>query len=687
MSTEYKPPLALHFIWHPSDNKSIECILDSVRNNFARCTDRPFSRGLNIPLFYYSTPCPNSPPKHEPLQKANKDIVFVFTSVNTLGCLEWCKYIDNFKFLKSMDVVPIAVDKYGLGHSQQKSRLGNLNFIRFTDWNPDTLAEYAILSMLHEIYRYGFNVGNTKDTSKSSSVKIFLSHAKHDDIGKCHADTIRKFINDTNMRSFFDATDISPGCVFFQDIKKHIEKSTVLVLSSDTYSSRYWCQREIIYAKMEGRPILAVNCLAEYEDRIFPASTNVPCVRISSKKSLNNHDTLRILITAMLETIRYKHVTLQLKNYQKHGWINSDCDLHARPPEMFHASDLGNKPKTQNGKLKICYPEPPLYPEELKLLNNVGIDAFTPLLGNSDSGILRDWRVGISISNVSVASVTDFSQHHLHQDYTERFAQDIARYLLAREATLIYGGDLRENGFTQFILDEAVALMNRNPNHANKIYVENHLAWPIYVPDNALRAWRAKYSSVMYTREHDIPEDISACVDKNIFIKPCNFENKYIWSRCLTEMRQESINCSDARICAGGKLFGYNGKMPGVLEEIMIAIETKKPTYLLGAFGGVVGEVCKTIRKGEATKFLTEDWQVCNNAGYKDLQEKAREDNYHANYEHVKLILENPELLSDMIQRSGLTENKYMRLMESPFIDECVYLIIQGLKALPRNRK
>ena len=38
-------------------------------------------------------------------------------------------------------------------------------------------------------------------------------------------------------------------------------------------------------------------------------------------------------------------------------------------------------------------------------------------------------------------------------------------------------------------------------------------------------------------------------------------------------------------VCAGGRHFGYKGKMPGVLEEIVIAIKMKKPLFLLGGFG------------------------------------------------------------------------------------------------------
>ena len=110
-----------------------------------------------------------------------------------------------------------------------------------------------------------------------------------------------------------------------------------------------------------------------------------------------------------------------------------------------------------------------------------------------------------------------------------------------------------------------------------------------------MTAWRAKYHEIMETVEYEIPGDVADDLDKGVFLPPNTPRNSYIWSRCLTEMREKSISSSTARICAGGRLTGYKGKMPGVLEEIILALNEQKPIYLLGAFGGVVREVSKLL--------------------------------------------------------------------------------------------
>jgi len=146
-------------------------------------------------------------------------------------------------------------------------------------------------------------------------------------------------------------------------------------------------------------------------------------------------------------------------------------------------------------------------------------------------------------------------------------------------------------------------------------------------------------------------------------------------------MRNKSIDVSNARICAGGKLAGYKGKMPGVLEEILTTVAKGVPVYLLGAFGGVVGDVCEAILEEHIPVTLTEDWQLTNNAGYADLQLIAKNDGHYSDYTEIGRLIQKIKV-SELADRCGLCEAEYKRLMVSPFIDECVYMILKGLKSI-----
>lgn len=671
MPSEYKPPIAVHFIWHPSDNDEVGPIIEAASKYLSRDINRPFSRNLNIPIFFYSTNSPSDVPNDSPQEIAARNVLFIFTSVNTRGRTTWNDYINSLPCTVSMRAVPVVLTREGLGHSGEGS-LKDLNCIRTYEWQKESMVQNTILAMAHEIYRHGFVEIAENDKGKSSSIKIFLSHAKSGNTGRLHAEAIKRFIDNTNMSHFFDAQTISPGFKFNEEIIKHIKESTMVAIGSDDYSSRYWCQREILCAKEHHRPMIAVNCLEDYEDRIFPAGSNVPCVHVPPESPPSEVEILKVLTAALLETIRHCHALASLGYYQTRGWIDGDCALFSRPPEIRQMLAL-----KVDGKLnKICYPEPPIYSEEADWHHQLAIDTFTPLWSNSENNSLHGIRVGISISDVPSDG---FNENHLPPSQSIRFAQDLARHLLARSATVIYGGDLRKDGFTQFILDEAIALKNRL--NSDDIHVVNHLAWPIHKVDKEIIAWRANYKAVMDTVEHVVPTDIANDVDEGSFLPPSTPQNKYIWSRCLTEMRIKSIDSSHARICAGGKLSGYNGKMPGVLEEIVIAIQKNKPVYPLGAFGGVVEEVCKVLRKETCPEPLTEAWQITHNAEYVDLQTIASKSGKHADYEQVRATLKGIDI-SNLSKNAGLSEEDYLRLMETPFVDECINLIMQGLQSI-----
>ncbi|SDS11316.1 TIR domain-containing protein [Halopseudomonas sabulinigri] len=672
MGTNYTPPMAISFVWNPADTAQVKPILDNVKAQFARDKNRPFSRGLNIPLFFYSSNNCLDLPQDYPKTLAQHNIIFVFTSVNTLGIQKWRRYIDGFPLSDTQNLIPVAIDQSGLAHGGSLSRI---NCIRAFDWPDEDRGLHAVVALAHEVYRFGLNGQDLTQAGKAHSISIFLSHAKTGCTGRLHAEEIKRFIDNTNMHRFFDTTEISPGYQFDEEIEKHIANSTLLALESDAYSSRYWCQREILSAKQNDRPIVVVNCLEDYEDRVFPAASNVPCVHISPETPMSQHDILRVLSSTIVETIRFFHAKQCLEAYREFEWIPAGCELTSRPPEIRKV--LGYKGL---GKRDVCYPEPPVYSNEADWHKDLDVHAFTPLWHIEEKNILYKERVGISISDFAGDG---YVSHHLHQDQLVRLAQDVSRHLLARSATLLYGGDLRKNGFTEFVLDEAMILQDRIG--ADIPVVENHLAWPLHLASPEVIAWQATYSRVMNTIPHPVPPDVSELVDDQNFLAPTTPENLYIWSRCLTQMRKQSINSSTVRICAGGKRFAYKGKMPGVLEETLFALDAEKPIYLLGGFGGIVADVCEVILGNNVPNALSEEWQQFNNSGYAELQKVARARGYAANYENIVGVLQKLSL-PKLANSVGLSEEEYRNLMCTPFVDESLHLILKGLKNMRRSK-
>jgi hypothetical protein len=674
MSMQITPPLAVHFIWHPDDNENIYSTMMEFRRYLTRDIDRPFSRELNIPTFLYSSRKPKTPPS-TPQKLAEKDVIFLFISSNTLMNPDWESYINSLSEQDNYHIVPVAIEKEGLNQTSS-SRLKNYHCIRAFDWPTELKKEYAILFLSHELYRFGLKGITENSLGIDSSIRLFLSHAKKGDTGLKHAEAIKDFIDNSNMQRFFDAYEISPGYEFHKEIEAYIKISTIIAIESDAYSSRYWCQREILSAKRERRPIILVNSLEEYEDRVFPAASNIPCVHITAEP-LGKKDILRILIAALLETIRFEHAHKLLRYYQEQGWIDKSAEIFARPPEIQQIVDILNKESQDS--LIICYPEPPLYKEETEWTNHFNITVSTPLWSSKqENEASPSLRIGLSISDYLPDGYETYNQDI---DELKRFSQSLARHLLASEHTLIYGGDLRDEGFTKFILDEATVLRDRL--QTEQLFVENHLAWPLYTKKENTK-WYANYKTVVKPVSANIPDDVKGLIqNEELFLEPNCPENKYIWSRCLTEMREESIHSSAIRVFAGGKFENYLGKMPGVLEEFLIAYKEKKVIFLVGGLGGLTGKLCDSIKNQCLAEEFTEVWQTSHNAFYKELQDIARSHN-NANYDDIRSIIEDISIL-ELATKAGLTVKEYERLMQTPFVDECIHLILKGIKNLSRK--
>lgn len=670
---EYCSPLAIHCVWNCADSKFVGPIIDLLEKNLSRDEASPFSHGINTPIFVY--PSQNARETPPPLRavSAYGNICIFFTSEETAGRKNWTEYGNDIVANGQYKIVPVALNSNGF------SLFEGINAIRYEDADEPYRIDRCVVAILHEIFRYGFSLIDPTKCGKESSLKLFLSHSKGDGgrgVNVVHG--LRRVISTTNMGSFFDASEISPGMRFDEEIEKHLNCSNCafVAIQTDSYAARYWCQREIFAAKRKELPILVVNYLAEFEDRGLPALYNVPVMRIDE---VSEGVIIGVLGRTLVEVIRCLYVKALMAEYKRLKWIPAECETLMRPPESMTVQRSNVMMQRM-----VCYPDPPLFTCELEWLEAMGVYAFTPLqyiMDSATSEFLVGKSIGISISDVSS---TLFDQQCC-KGMLKSFAQEVGRHILYRAGRLIYGGDLRLDGFTEFILSEAAALQKRI--NTTDVCVVNYLAWPIHLlAGKDMLTLRSRYHGILDVQELPPSDDIRPDINPNEAVSPNTPNNSYIWSRCLTHMRKVSIENSFARVCAGGRLYGYKGKMPGVLEEIAIAISRPDlPLYLCGGYGGVVGAVCSAMLNGEVPECLTEKWQIEHNAGYRDLQAEAKLYGNAADYMWLEQILCRRETLEEISNRSGLSIDEYQHLMQSPFADECIHLILKGLSRVANH--
>ncbi|MEW4370120.1 TIR domain-containing protein [Paenibacillus kandeliae] len=665
---QFNPPVSVHFVWYPSNSLEVQPIFDYCFSLLSRDVEKPFSRSMNLPVYYRTSTHKGVPQEIKSLSQ--KNIVFIFVGRDLIIDKEWMTYTSRLLKQKDLICIPIALDNLAFKHHE----INDKNFIRYYEFDKEYSKEIFFISITHEIYRYALNENFEMMTnSKDTALKLFLSHTKNGESGVVIAEALKKLIDNSAMRNFFDATDIAPGYRFDNEIVENIKNSTVIAIHTDSYSSRYWCQREIISAKDNNRPIIAVDSLEEFEDRRFPFATNIPAIHFNFNNEPTKIDLLKILSAALLETVRYFYAQLLLKQYKSVGVINDEDEILSRPPEVSDIEKIlsTNEDGFIASRIKrLFYPEPPVYSEEINFLSKLGISCCTPLTMNY--GSLENLVFGISISEPSSEELSIIGQTSAH---LIQLSQDLTRHLISRGARIVYGGDLRGGGFTEFIFNESLAYQTRAMN--NKKQLENYIAWPIYLKDSEhVKNWKASYISVAAMIELEPAKDVLKFIPNiDSFLPPVNTPNLYVWSRNLTEMRREINTKCNVRICAGGRITGYKGILPGILEEILFANSKSTPVYLLGGFGGVTASICESFKNKSLSEELTKKWQIQNNPGYKQLLDLCSEQGIDVKTDEEVLMS-----ISNSILNNGLTYEENIKLFETSFIDEALFLVFKGLQ-------
>jgi SLOG-like protein/TIR domain-containing protein len=658
-------PIAVYFVWHPADSKEVQPLVDYVFKRFQRDTDYPFSRSMNLPVFFRTSSNNNTP--KEIKSATEKNVIFCFSSVNVTGRDEWKNYYDTF-FGEGNYVVPIAMNsEYGFNLNTSYERK---NYIRLYDFNPEFIQQIFFTYTTHEIFRFCFNLGGTA-SGEGTALKLFLSHAKNDSWAVNLATKLKDYIDNSPLRRFFDAHDIHPAHYFDDEIEVNLKESTLISIHSDSYSSRYWCKKEVMVAKNNQRPMVIVNHVKDCEDRTFTHSVNVPSARVESNDDIGQKDIYRILEMALLETLRHNYHNKQLE-----GFNGKKVLIMTSPPELSDIPRLlscDSKGKIEKVVDEILYPDPQVYEDELRFLESFSIRAVTPLTRENIS--LKDVSIGISISDPAREELLNLGHDERH---IINLSQSIARSILFSNGTLTYGGDLRPSGFTEYLFEEAKIVQDILKE--DKCYIKNFISWPIYKADTeTIFKWKSKYNKIAEMIEVK-PHDIVTGKDIESFLPPSNPDNRLIWSLCLTKMRNEMIAACDVRICAGGKLSGYKGKYPGVLEEIDIAIQHNKPIYLIGGFGGVTSRVCDLLLSHTVPEELTTAWQINNTPAYNELVEKISKNDDYDNVNYDAIVKNIKTLgLKGISKNNGLTPEQNLQLFKTQFVDEAISLILQGV--------
>lgn len=260
--------------------------------------------------------------------------------------------------------------------------------------------------------------------------------------------------------------------------------------------------------------------------------------------------------------------------------------------------------------------------------------------------------VAIAISDSPDMAALGLAPEHLRDAMAE-----IARHLLAMGARLVYGGDLRANGFTE-LLFELVARYRRDADLGDaRPAVTNYLAWPIVVSKPAAELQSLAKELTGLAEVH--------CLDTQgaelALDKLDNAARPHVtdadWAESLTAMRGVLTRASDARVVLGGRVEGFKGRMPGIAEEALTALEAEQPLFLLGGFGGCARDLAAILGLSPSPP-IAPAWP-----GQDEFQR----------FNRTSL-------------RNGLTADENVVLARTVHVDEAVALLLRGLLRLAASQ-
>ncbi|MFA6015669.1 MAG: TIR domain-containing protein [Gallionellaceae bacterium] len=621
-----RPPLHIYLLAHPKSEVANSLAASLMRHFVAR----PASGGLRVPVYFIPDMGDDLPPALDKERGLNLDVAqhslvviladerMVRTVHNGTGN-DWIDFVRQALEQTPLNesphhVLPVALEQEGFHVSDTRHILPAILVatMETSEATNRRLADisFHIASRAIQLLVNG-KVPAVAPSRMQAPVSIFLSHAKVD-LAADQQDPVRQtraVLNELPVAIWYDASEIATGQGFADAISAGIRDcSIMLAFQTDHYSASPWCRREVLEAKRFGAHVLIVDALQSGEARSFPYIGNVPTVRWQYSDS--GVDARRVVDCAVLEALRFIHNRAILEREAE----PDEVVLPSAPEALTLAHECGNA----DSEKTFLYPDPPLGREELEVLQQLRPRAhfLTPLTKVARLVLPEH----ISTITVSISESDDLHLYGLSQKHFETLTDEIHLYLLLAGLQIAYGGALkgdfsRASNFT-LRLFELVRTYSKLAEGVQAAPIKgailNIAPWPLWLGygESEWKLFSGNIARYEQSPRPDLPwgeDDIFPYTESGRVLGSDTPQRRYAWALGLTAMRQLITTSSQARLVLGGKMAGFSGLAPGVVEEAWISLVQQKPLFLVGGFGGAARAVCDLLRGTKREEF-TKDW-------------------------------------------------------------------------------
>ena len=394
------PVLEIYVVWHPGDAAGAEVAQSLIDHFHGGVFTGLIAGAVEVYVRTEAWASPSDAPRPIPLPggaeggltRAALTVVVPVVGLHMARAVEtggpWAAYVKAFVDARAAAPDEVMIAPLYLPGGQVGGRLGQLLYglqpIGAAAWDTGEAADALRARDLSQAMAQFAS-------PEAGRITVFISHTRREAAGETGVvdliKTVRAMIADTRLASFFDAQDLQSGQDWDSALRQGAAHSALLVVRSDLYPTRDWCQREIATAKRAGVPVVVLDALGRGEERGSFLMDH--CPRLPSRKGDGSWDSddirraLDRLVDERLKRVlwaRQRDLARQDSRLAAAWWAP-----HAPEPLTLADYLLGPEAPT-DGPLRIIHPDPPLGACEQEVLQQMArlsgakgaIDILTP---------------------------------------------------------------------------------------------------------------------------------------------------------------------------------------------------------------------------------------------------------------------------------------------------------------------
>lgn len=401
------PVLEIYVIWHPADTEGAQI----ARHLLEHFHGSPYSGlvGGAIEVYTRSSPwaaADSDAPRPLPFQEA---LPYKLTSARVTAVIpvlgvrmaravedgqsDWRAYLENVRAFAATSTERIGIFPARLSGTVN----GTLRrlFSDLQEFNPASITHRGVLC--REVSQA---VAQIAGDPFGDRLTVFISHTKRHSVAEEPdyvddvVDLVRAVIGDTHLRPYFDAANVQPGSDWDHELRTNAASSALLAIRTDLYASREWCQKEFLTAKQCGMPVVTLNAVRYCDERGSFLMDHVPTVRYDDRDEESKRRSIETALNLLVDgALRRAIWNVQEEELRSLGvdWT----PLHAPEPATAIRWMLErNERMTEDGRILVMHPDPPLGPDESDVIDQLfevagtvaPIDVVTPRTYGSRGG-------------------------------------------------------------------------------------------------------------------------------------------------------------------------------------------------------------------------------------------------------------------------------------------------------------